>query len=119
MPPDAWQVALAAVLTVAGTFFLVTGTVGILRLPDAYTRLHATAKADSLGSGLCLLGMALISGSTATATKLVLLTLFIWITAPTAAHSMARATYRSGIPPVPGTRNAQDRRGSDAAGRPG
>lgn len=87
----------ATVLLISGTFFFFTGTVGILRMPDVFTRLHAAAKADSLGAGLWLLGMALICGSRAIAVKLVILTLFIWVTGPTAAHTMARASYRAGI----------------------
>jgi multicomponent Na+:H+ antiporter subunit G len=85
----------AALLIGLGTFFFLTGTLGILRMPDVFTRMHAAAKADSFGAGLWLLGAALICGSNAIAVKLVILTLFIWITGPTAAHIMARAAHRA------------------------
>jgi len=90
---------VAGMLIGLGTFFFFTGTLGLLRMPDVYTRLHVAAKADSLGAGLWLIGLAMISGSWAIGLKLLVLTLFVWITGPTAAHCMARAAYRAGVRP--------------------
>jgi len=105
------RTSLAGLLFCLGTFFFFTGTLGILRMPDVFTRMHAAAKADSLGAGLWLLGAALIAGSAAVAVKLVTLTLFIWITGPTAAHIMARAAHRSGFRVDSRTVDAHDPRG--------
>lgn len=94
---------LAAGLMVGGAFFLVVGTVGLLRMPDVYTRLHAAAKCDTLGAGLVLAGQAVLFGPSNSSLKLIVLILFIWITSPTAAHVMARAALRAGVAPVAGT----------------
>lgn len=84
------------VFLAGGLFFLFVGTVGLLRLPDVYCRLHATTKCDTLGAGLVLLSLVLQS-SLAAAVKLGLIILFILITNPTAAHVIARAAYRTGF----------------------
>lgn len=103
----------AALLIGLGTFFFLTGTLGILRMPDVFTRMHAAAKPDSFGAGLWLLGAALICGSGAVAAKLVLLTLFIWITGPTASHVMARAAHRAAFSVDGRTVHAYDPRSQD------
>lgn len=100
---------IAAAMLVAGTFFLFAGTVGILRMPDVYTRMHVAAKSDTLGAGLWLVGLAVITPEPTTVVKLVFLIAFVWITSPTAAHCMARAAYRSGVPARPGTVRLSDR----------
>lgn len=110
-----FRLIAAGVLVSLGTFFFLTGTIGVLRMPDVYTRLHAAAKGDSLGTGLWLLGLALLSGSTTVAIKLILLTVFVWVTSPTAAHCMARAAYRTGIRPDPRTGRLSDQRRDQAA----
>ncbi|MEW6307483.1 MAG: monovalent cation/H(+) antiporter subunit G [Bacillota bacterium] len=93
-----------------GVFFFAVGTLGLLRLPDVYTRMHATTKADTLGAGLVLLGLGARGGSPADLAKLGLLIVFVWLTSPTAAHVMARAAYRAGITPVAGTVNEEGAR---------
>jgi multicomponent Na+:H+ antiporter subunit G len=90
-----------------GLFFLFVGTVGLLRLPDVFNRLHATTKCDTLGAGLVLLSLALQS-SAAVGTRLILLALFILITNPTAAHVIAQAAYKAGITPVLSRRPSND-----------
>ena len=74
-------------------------TIGLLRLPDVYNRLHATTKCDTLGAGLVLLSLALQS-EVAVAIRLALLIIFILITNPTAAHVIARSAYVTGIQPL-------------------
>lgn len=110
---------LAGLLIGLGTFFFLTGTLGILRMPDVFTRMHAAAKADSFGAGLWLLGAALVCGSTAIAIKLVILTVFIWITGPTAAHVMARAAHRAAFGVDGRTADAYDPRGRPPGGSGG
>lgn len=63
------------VLTLLGCYFILAGTVGLLRFPDVLTRLHAVTKADNLGLGLIVAGLALQSGSILTSIKL----LFVWL----------------------------------------
>ncbi len=90
-----------------GVFFLFVGTVGLLRLPDIYNRLHATTKCDTLGAGLVLLSLALQS-SFAVGVRLALLIIFILVTNPTAAHVIARAAYHTGIVPKVSRRSSGD-----------
>jgi len=98
---------LSLLFLCGGLFFLFVGTVGLLRLPDVFNRLHATTKCDTLGAGLILLSLALQS-SAAVGTRLILLALFILITNPTAAHCIAKAAYKTGITPVLSRRPSDD-----------
>lgn len=99
---------LASIITlIVGLFFLLVATVGLLRLPDVYNRLHATTKCDTLGAGLVLLSLALQS-ETGVAVRLALLIIFILLTNPTAAHVIARAAYVTGISPVIGGSDNKD-----------
>lgn len=90
---------LSDALLVAGGFFYFAGTVGLLRFPDVFTRLHALAKADNLGLGCVLLGLALQADSLPQALKV----LAIWPLALTASavvgYSIARRADRLGISP--------------------
>ena len=79
------------ILLVFGAFFFFVGTVGLIRLPSAITRVHATTKADTLGLGLIICGLILIIGFNVTSLKLLLVLVFVWITNPTAAHMITRA----------------------------
>ena len=85
--------ALTIICLLGGLFFFVVGTVGLIRLPDTFTRMHATTKCDTLGLGLVFLGLALHSGLIFSSAKLGLVVLFIWITNPTATHVIAKAVY--------------------------
>ncbi len=90
---------LSVILMIGGLFFLSVGVVGLIRLPDTYTRLHATTKCDTMGAGLVLLALALQSDFTIAA-KLIIITVFIWVTNPTAAHVIGKAAWVSGFPPI-------------------
>lgn len=82
-------------LLVASAFFFVSGTVGLLRFPDLLTRLHALTKADNLGLGLLVLGLALRSGSLAVAAKLLLIWAVALVASSTGCHLVARAARRA------------------------
>jgi multicomponent Na+:H+ antiporter subunit G len=84
-----------------GLAFDVLGCIGLVRLPDVYTRLQAATKCVTLGTCLILLGVLVASGDGATATKAVLCILFVLVTSPTAAHALARGAYKDGIRPTP------------------
>jgi len=85
---------LALPLFAASAFFFLSGTVGLLRFPDLFTRLHALTKADNLGLGLLVLGLALRSGSALVAAKLVLVWLLALLASSTGCHLVARAARR-------------------------
>ena len=76
---------------VAGAFFFLAGTVGLLRFPDAYTRLHALTKADNLGLGLIVVGLLPQVDSVAAALKLVCIWLLVLLSSGTASQLVARA----------------------------
>lgn len=88
----------------ASAFFFVAGTVGLLRFPDLYTRLHALTKADNLGLGLAVLGLAIRSGSAAVAVKLAVIWLIALVASSTSCHLLARAARRAGVAPAGGRR---------------
>lgn len=96
MSPLEW---LALVLVAGGIFFSLVAVVGIIRLPDLYTRAHATSKSDTLGTILSLAGVALVLQTDVTTAKTVFLLLFMLITNPTAAHAITRAAYDQDIRP--------------------
>jgi multicomponent Na+:H+ antiporter subunit G len=82
---------LAHTSLAAGAFFAVVGCVGLIRMPDRYTRMHAASITDTLGAGLVLFGLLLLSGDALVAGKLVALGLLIFFASPTATHALARA----------------------------
>jgi multicomponent Na+:H+ antiporter subunit G len=90
---------LATILLALGLFFILLGVVGILRLPDFYTRLHAMGKCDTVGVTLVLVGLALCIGASLTTVKLVLIAVFIVIINPTATHALGRAAIKSDLRP--------------------
>ncbi|MXR41464.1 Na+/H+ antiporter subunit G [Halobaculum sp. WSA2] len=91
--------AVVIALLFGGLFFAFVAAVGLIRLPDLYTRAHSASKSDTLGAVLTL-GAAAIALDTGVDTlKLVLLIVFMFITNPTAAHAIARAAADQGIEP--------------------
>ena len=87
------------VLLAGGVFFTFVSAVGVIRLPDVYTRAHTASQTDTLGAGLVVMAVALAYGVETEVIKAVLLLVFIFITNPTAAHAAARAAYEEGIEP--------------------
>jgi multicomponent Na+:H+ antiporter subunit G len=90
-----------AVILLAGTgvFFAVVAAVGLVRLPDIYTRAHSTSKSETLGAVLTLAAVALTFGAGLSTVKTVFLLVFMFITNPTAAHAITRAASEQGIEP--------------------
>jgi multicomponent Na+:H+ antiporter subunit G len=82
--------AMAAMLMVVGAVFFLSGTVGIIRFPDVFTRLHAVTKADNLGLGFICAGLAILSGSFFVAMKLALVWLLALLAASFSCHLIAR-----------------------------
>ena len=85
---------------VGGGLFCIVGAVGLLRMPDFYTRMHAASVVETLGAGLILLGLLLQAGFTLVAAKLAVLGLLIFFASPTATHALARAALERGLKPM-------------------
>ena len=94
---------LAGVAIVLGTALGVLSAVGILRMPDVYIRLQVASKASSLGIALLMLGVAAHFDELSITIRALLVVLFLFLTAPVAAHVIGRAAYLSGVPLSPET----------------
>lgn len=90
--------AITIVLLCAGAAFFLAGTLGLLRFPDVYTRLHALTKADNVGLGLVSAGLALQVESWAAVGKLALIWILVLMASATSAHLVARTALRRGRP---------------------
>jgi multicomponent Na+:H+ antiporter subunit G len=86
----------AAACLIGGAGFALVGALGVLRFPDIYTRMHAASKAGTLGSGLCMVAVALAADTGDAATRAIVAVLFFMLTAPVSAHLLARAAFRAG-----------------------
>ncbi|NEU59268.1 monovalent cation/H(+) antiporter subunit G [Halorussus sp. MSC15.2] len=92
------QQFVVAALVAVGGFFLLVGTVGLLRFPDVYNRMHASSKATTLGaSSMFLAAFAYYGPQGAGLTSLVGI-LFLFITAPTGSHLISRSAHKMGVP---------------------
>ncbi|MCB1423364.1 MAG: monovalent cation/H(+) antiporter subunit G [Nitratireductor sp.] len=89
---------VAGILVIVGAFFALVAAVGLIRLPDVYSRMHAASKAGTVGSGLMMIALAVISADGSTAIRALAGLLFFILTAPIAAHLLARAAYKVGYP---------------------
>jgi len=87
-------------LLAAGSVFVLIGAFGLIRLPDFYTRLHAAGITDTLGAELILLGLMFQAGLSLVTVKLILISLFIFFTSPTATHAVANAARVMGLKPM-------------------
>lgn len=94
-----------AILMILGLFFFFAGTIGILRLPDFYARLHAAGKCDSLAAVLMIIGMAVYNldgfsfGTLLVSFKILMIAGFVFITSPTATHAITEAALVLGVKP--------------------
>jgi len=88
---------LSAILLIAGALFFLAGTLGLLRFPDIYTRLHALTKADNVGLGLIVIGLAVQSESFASAGKLFLTWLLVMFAGASVSHLIASGALQRGI----------------------
>jgi multicomponent Na+:H+ antiporter subunit G len=85
---------------VAGGTFCIIGTIGLIRMPEFFTRIHAASVTDTLGAGLILVGLVLQAGFTLVAAKLLMIGVLILFTTPTATHALARAGLARGLKPL-------------------
>ena len=94
-------------LLLAGGFFFLVGAIGLNRMPDVFTRMHAVSVGDTLGTGLLVAGMALQAGPTLVTVKLFLILLIIWFTGPVATHALARAALQDNLLPLIANRSGK------------
>jgi len=92
-----------SLLLVLGASLVLVAAVGLVRLPDLYTRMHASTKPGTLGVSLMVSALALHSGDLGVAARSALVVLFFLLTAPVAAHRLGRAAWRAGVPRWEGT----------------
>ena len=99
---------LSWIMLIAGAFFVMTGSIGLMRMPDFFSRTHPAGLIYTLGAVLTIGGLLLQSDEFAVSIKLVLILVFLFLTSPTAAHALAQAALVSGIKPwIRGDRAAQ------------
>jgi multicomponent Na+:H+ antiporter subunit G len=92
--------AAGVILLLGGLFFFFIGTLGLLRFPDAVTRMHAAAKCDTLGVGLCLAGLAFFVGFNVTSFKLALIVVIVWgLSTPPPPHLIGQCRSTVQTPP--------------------
>ncbi len=94
---------LVATLLVLGALWMVIAALGVLRMPDLFTRMQASSKAATLGIGSLMLAVAIHFAHVEVAAKALLIIAFFFLTVPVAAHMIARAAYLAGIPLWEGT----------------
>lgn len=102
------QNILTIVLICAGIFFMFVGSVGVIRLPDFYSRTHAVSKSDTLGISLIIIGLIIFEGFTQSSLKLGLVLIFVSLANPIGTHALGRAAYRRGIKPFFSGNNKKD-----------
>ena len=85
---------------VAGGAFCIIGGLGLMRMPDFYTRVHAASVTETLGAGFTLFGLMLQAGVTLTCAKLIVIGVLILFMSPTATHALTRAALVRGLDPV-------------------
>lgn len=99
---DAFRPALGSALLLAGAVLALIGTIGVLRFPDFYTRLHAASVTDTAAVTIAVIGMALLAPSLAVVFKLAVVWLFLFLTGPTSSHAVANAAHTAGLQPLIG-----------------
>ena len=98
----AFRPAVGSALLLVGAVLAIIGTIGVLRFPDFYTRLHAASVTDTAAATLALVGMALLAPSLAVVFKLAVVWLFLFLTGPTSSHALANAAHTAGLQPMIG-----------------
>lgn len=90
---------LAGIFLTAGCFLVLAASIGIVRFPDFYSRMHPAGKTDTLGQALALIGLIVYEGFSFVSIKLLFIIIFVFIANPTATHAIAKAAYSTGLKP--------------------
>ncbi|HDR16832.1 MAG TPA: cation:proton antiporter [Desulfobacteraceae bacterium] len=94
------QNILSVLLICLGIFFMLVGSIGILRLPDFYSRTHAVSMSDALGISSVMLGLIVYEGFTQSSLKLLLIVLFVALSNPIGSHALSRAAFKNKVEPL-------------------
>ncbi|MBF0377933.1 MAG: monovalent cation/H(+) antiporter subunit G [Desulfamplus sp.] len=98
-------VYISGILIACGLFFFLVGSIGMIRLPDFYSRLHAAGIIDTMGLLLSMSGLAILVlneitlGNFLSALKIIFIVVFVFLTSPTATHAIVDAGIRAGLKP--------------------
>lgn len=109
---------VTGMLWIVGSAFAFLAALGVLRMPDVFTRMQASTKASTLGLGCLLIGAALQLADLASIIRVVSIGAFIFLTTPVSAHVIARASYRANVALWDGT-VLDERQPADGAASPG
>ncbi len=96
------RITLGSALTLIGAVFSAVGSIGVIRFPDFYTRMHAASVTDTLGASLVLVGLMLIGGWSLVTFKLLCIWVFFMFTSPTASNAAANGALKAGLEPFLG-----------------
>ena len=88
------------ILLVGGGLLVMVGALGLIRMPDMYTRMHAASVTDTLGAGMMLIGMMVMAGFTLITIKLAIILIFILFTSPCASYALGNAALSQGLRPI-------------------
>ena len=91
--------AVSWALLASGSFLVLVGALGLIRMPDFYTRMHAAGITDTLGADLILAGLMVQAGISLVTVKLLLIGAFLFFTSPTSTHAIANAALTAGLKP--------------------
>lgn len=97
----AWNEIIAVILLVGSLFFFLASAIGMIRLPDFYSRLHASGNSETMGLMLACLGLVFYEGPTLTAIKIVIIFLLVFLANPIGTHILGKAALKSGHPVTP------------------
>tara|TARA_B100001996_G_scaffold374456_1_gene353096 strand:+ start:2623 stop:2946 length:324 start_codon:yes stop_codon:yes gene_type:complete len=85
---------------VIGVFFILTGSLGLLKLPDVFSRIHSAGMIDTAGAGFIILGMIFQSGISLATAKLVFIAIFIFFSSPVSSHVISNLARKKGLVPI-------------------
>jgi multicomponent Na+:H+ antiporter subunit G len=91
---------LTWIFLLAGSFFAIVGGIGVVRLPEFYSRLHGGGVTDTAGAGLIVIGLLFQGGWSLVTIKLLMILFFLLVTSPTSCHALARSALSQGLEPV-------------------
>lgn len=97
-----FRVLVSVGFLLLGCFFILVASIGLIRFPDFYSRIHPAGKSDTIGQGLVLFGLFIYEGVSFESMKLLMIILFVFIANPTATHALAKAAYLAGVKPWEG-----------------
>jgi len=105
------QTIFSVIFVVLGIAFMLMGSIGIVRLPDFFTRSHAASKSDTLGIMFVISGLIIYEGFTQSSLKLLFIIIFIALSNPIGSHALARAALKKGLKPLLYNRSTEEDKG--------